>query len=196
MKGVLAVAVLALAVPAFAGQNPQVRAFVSFAPDCPDPYVHRVDPAYYPGQVDVYLMLDCFGEGGGVRSVWFSWTTSEFGLALATTYLLPEATYVGGPDQASVWVVESLRCTRPNECGVVAVLKQPYFATDPGTVVLGPHPIEGQVVVGCDSDPDLFCVLANGGIGVDPPPGDEDCLCEPPSPLEPSAWSSIKALYR
>ena len=193
MKCVLiSLMVLAMAVPAFAGENPNVRAFISFAPDCPDPYVHRTETL--GGVVDIYVVLDCFGDGGGVRTLSCSFTTSGFGMAFAPTYFLPAAQVIGGPDHVDGWVIASPECTYENECGVVVVLNQPYFVSGAGTVVLGPNPVDGQMVVDCNFDADLFCVLANGGLAMDGPAGDAGCICI--VPVEDATWGSIKSLYR
>jgi hypothetical protein len=193
-RALIALMVLALAVPAFAGQNPDVRAFVTFVKDCPDPYVHRTDTV--SGLVNIYLLLDCFGEDGGIRTVSLTWTTTGFGMAFAPTYYLVGAQVIGGPDNATDgWVIAAPNCTYPNECGVVPILNQPYFVMGPGTVTLGPNPVDGQMVVDCNFDFDLFCVLANGGVGMPAPEGDLDCEC-PIVPVEDKSWGGIKALYR
>jgi hypothetical protein len=184
--------VLAMAVPAFAGQNPNIRAFISFAPTCPDPYVHRTEVC--SGLVNCYFVLDNFGPDGGMRQVSMTWTTTGFGMAFAAVYNLPGAQVIGGPDnQTGVgWVVSGDSCVYPNECGIVVVLNQPYFVTGPGTITITPNPVDGTLVTDCDFDADFYCVLANGGLCMDPPAGD----CPPPSPVEDSTWGSIKALYR
>jgi hypothetical protein len=190
-SALIALMVLALAVPAFAGENPNVRAFVSFTGACPDPYVHYT--ATTSGLVDCYLVLDCLG--GGVRTVSLTWTTSGFGMAFAPTYLLPDAQVIGGPDNpADGWVIASPECTYENECGVVVVLNQPYFVSAAGTIELGANPVDGKMVVDCNFDADFFCVFQNGGLGMTAPAGDVDC--EAASPVEDATWGSIKSLYR
>ena len=195
MKRVLiALMVLAMAVPAFAGQNPNARAFISFAPDCPDPYVHYT--AATSGLVDCYLVVDCFGEDGAMRGISLKWTTSGFGMAFAPVFYLPGAQQVGGPDHVDErWVITGDDCVYPNECGIVVVLNQPYYVSGAGTITLGPNTVDGQMLVDCLFDADQFCVAGNGGLGMDPPPGDVDCECTP-SPVEDATWGSIKSLYR
>ena len=195
MKRVLiALAVLALAVPAFAGQNPNARAFISFAdpPECPDPYVHYTDVC--SGVVNIYLVVDCFGEEGGMRTISLMWTTSGFGMAFSPVYYLPGAMAIGGPDDPTGWVISGNECVYPNECGIVVVLQQPYFVNADGTITLGPNPVDGKMVVDCNFDADFFCVLANAGIGMTAPAGDTPCDCE--TPVEEQSWGAIKALYR
>ena len=48
---------------AIAGQNPDVRIYLDFDP--PNG-VTRIDPEPY-SLFDVYVVLDCFGAGGGLR---------------------------------------------------------------------------------------------------------------------------------
>ena len=194
-RALIALMVLAVAVPAFAGQNPNVRAFISFAADCPDPYVHRTEAV--GGVVDVYLVVDCFGEDGAMRGISLQWTTTGFGMAFSPTFYLPGAQQIGGPDHEDLmWSITGDECVYPNECGIVVVLNQPYFVSAPGTITLSPNAVDGQMVVDCLFGADQFCVLANGGLGMDPPAGDPDCECDPASPVEDTTWGSIKSLYR
>jgi hypothetical protein len=191
-RALIALMVLALAVPAFAGQNPNIRAFISFDTSCdPGPYIHRTDVC--TGFVDSYFVLDNFGPDGGMRQVSMTWTTSGFGMAFAAVYYLPGAQAIGGPDNVEDgWVISGNDCVYPNECGIVVVLKQTYFVNGPGTITITPNPVDGTLVTDCLFDADFYCVLANGGLCMDPPAGD----CPPPSPVEDSTWGSIKALYR
>ena len=146
------------------------------------------------GVQDCYLVLDGFGEGGGVWVLVFSWTTSGFGTALAPTYYWAGWKLIGGPDDPGGWVIAvpgGYDCEYPNECGIMVVVNQPYFVQSPGTITLGPHPVDGQMVLDCNWDTDLFCVLASGGIGMVAPDGDCQTV-----PVEPSSWSTIKSMYR
>ena len=192
----IALMVLAMSVPAFAGQNPDIRAFISFDPDCvTGPYVHRTEVT--SGLVDCYIVFDCFGPDGGMRQFSTTFTTTGFGMAFAMVHFLPGAQVIGAPDnQVLGLVVSGDDCVYPNECGIVVALNQPYFVQAPGTITLTPNPIDGALVTDCLFAADFYCVLANGGLGMDPPPGDDPCDCEPPSPVEDSTWGSIKSLYR
>ena len=199
MKRVLiALMVLALAVPAIAGQNPRARAFISFDPSCETgPYVHQTTAAMMD-LVDCYLVVDCLD--GGVRSVSLYWMTDAFGMAFAADYTVfhPEAVgLVGGPDNAAQgWLIVAPDCVYPNECGIVVIVKQPYFLQAPtGNIDILPSPVDGKMVVDCNFDADVYCVLSNGGINIAPNPGDPDCDCAPTA-IEDATWGSIKALYQ
>lgn len=187
-----ALVVVLVAASAMAGQNPNARAFISFAPDCPDPYVHRTETI--SGLVDVYLLVDAFGPDGSMRGISLKWTTTGFGMAFSPTFFLPNAQQIGGPDHVDeLWVVTGDACVSPNECGVVVVLNQPYYVSAAGTVTLDGNTTDGKMLVDCNFDADQFCVLANGGLGMDPPPGDDPC---DGTPVEKATWGAIKALYR
>ncbi|MFH1502763.1 MAG: hypothetical protein ABIG03_06920 [Candidatus Eisenbacteria bacterium] len=174
---VIVLMVLAVAAGALAGQNPNIRAFVSFDASCDTgPYVHEV--SLTSGILNSYLILDCFSVSGGMRQVSLTWTTTWFGIPLAPTYYLPGAQAIGGPDDQAVgWVISGNECVYPNECGIVVVLLQPYFVVGPGTITLSPNPIDGTLVTDCNFAADYYCIAANGGIGMTPPPGDQDCDC-------------------
>jgi len=196
MKYLVAVVMVAvLAVPAFAGENPNARMFVSFDPDCvTGPYVHRTETT--DGLVDCYLVVDCLGVA--VRSVSLYWQTSGFGMAFAADYTVFHPTAqspVGGPDNAAQgWLIAAPDAVVPNECDIVVIVKQPYFVSGAGTITILPSPVDGKQIVDSNFDEDFYCVLANGGLGQDPPPGDDPCECD--TPVEPESWGSIKALYR
>lgn len=197
----VALAVAVAAAPVMAGENPKVQGFISFDPTCtePAPYVHTT-PFTAAGFYYCYVCFDCFGEGGGTRTVSFAMDTDD-GLggnlmALASDYSVFHATAqaTGGPD-TPYWLIGATVCVYPNECGIVTAVRQPFYVLAAGaTISLGPGPVDGQMVVDCVFDADQFCVLSNGAIGTDPPAGDDDCDCE--TPVEPASWGSIKAMYR
>jgi hypothetical protein len=188
----VALAVLLAVAPATAGQNPNAVAFVSFDPSCETgPYVHTT-PFTAAGIYDSYVCVDGFGSSGGIRTLAFSMTTSGLSPMLPD-YTVFDATAqgTGGPD-ASFWLIGAQVCVYPNACGIVTVVKQQFFVMSPGTISLGGSPVDGKMVVDCNFDADQFCVMSNGGIGAEPPAGDEDC----DTPVELQSWGSIKALYR
>lgn len=189
------VMIAALAAPAFAGENPQARAFISFDPDCvTGPYVHRTETI--SGLVDCYLVVDCLQ--GAVRSVSLYWQTSGFGMAFAADYSVfhPEAqSPVGAPDNATQgWLIASPDPVEPNSCDIVVIVKQPYFVSGAGTITIQPSPVDGKMIVDSNFDADVYCVLAHGGLGMDPPAGDDPCECD--TPVESGSWGAIKSLYR
>jgi hypothetical protein len=195
MKHVLvAMMVLAMAVPAFAGENPNAVVFVSFAPDCPDPYVHTTDFTGM-GMYDAYVCVGCFGDGGSIRALSFSMAYTGGLSPMLPDYSVFDATAQGTGGPGGDWLIGAGVCVAPNACGIVTVVRQQFFAGGPGTISLGASSIDGKMVVDCNFDADFFCVCGNGAIGMDAPAGDEGCDCLP-SPVEDSTWGTIKSLYR
>jgi len=206
-RALIALTVLALAVPAFAGVNPNVRMFVTTDPTG---YVHSAPDAVAGSVVPVYVCLDClgdYGEGGGITGVSLAldFQCSGFANSVDITGFHPSAqTVLGGPDDlANGWVIAAPECVEPGPEGIICVALVNWFyfeigaPTVPGDVVILPSPFDGAAVVDCNNDLDFFCVLSHGAIGQEVvTPGDEDCDCEEQSPVEDSTWGAIKALYR
>lgn len=199
MKVLIALMVLALAVPAVAGMNPDVRAFVTYDP---------ADYGFcsYPAGGSIatfYLAFDCFGEGGGLTGVSFvvDVTASGFTAGAAdVTIFHPDAqTVIGGPDNLTQgWVIAAPECVLPDPVtGIIVVAAVPwYYLGTPGDILILANPVDGKATVDCNNDLDFFCVLSHGGMGQEPSvAGDENCECEV-SPVEDATWGSIKSLYR
>lgn len=180
-----ALAMLVVAVPALAGQNPDVHIFVDFDP--PN-YVHRIDSPTNP--FDTYLCIDTFGPSGGVRQVSVLWQTDGFGMAFAADYSMFHAgtQVIGAPDNVvDGWVIAAPDCVFPDGTGIVVVAKVPYFMTaGTGTITLLPNPVDDRLVTDCNFAADVWHESSNGGINTDPPQ----------TPVEAASWGSIKALYR
>ncbi|MBD3348672.1 MAG: hypothetical protein GF400_05705 [Candidatus Eisenbacteria bacterium] len=201
-RALIALMVLALAAPAFAGVNPDVRAFVTMDPAG---YVHTAMPA--SGDiVNTYLCFDClgdYGEGGGLTgvSLVLDFVCGGFtaGSADVTIFHPSAQTVVGGPDDLNNgWVIAAPECVVPDASGIICVAMIPWYYTGPaGDILILPSPADGKATVDCNNDLDFFCVLSHGALGQDVvTPGDADCLCEPPNPVEDSTWGAIKGLYR
>ena len=182
-----ALAMLVVAVPVLAGQNPDIHIFVDFDP--PN-YVHRIDSPVSP--FDTYLCVDTFGPSGGMRQVSVIWQTNSFGMAFAADYSMfhAAAQVIGAPDDlVTGWVIAAPDCVFPDGTGIVVVAKVPYFMTGTdivGTITLLPNPIDGRLVTDCEFEADVWHESSNGGINTDPPQ----------TPVEAASWGSIKALYR
>jgi hypothetical protein len=202
---ILAAVALMVAPPVVqAGQNPHARAFISFAPNDANPYVHAVA---WDGEkiYNAFLCMDCYGLAYpdseiGARCVAFKWVTawtdpSYPADAMAAVYFPAGSQAIGGPDQ-DLWVIAWTNCEPPTATGIVKVLKQGYYCYNPGTITILPNAVDGKKITGCDFELDEFCVLANGGIGMAAPPGDGTCDDCPDTPVEEQTWGSIKALYR
>ncbi len=205
MKGILiAVMVLALAVPAFAGLNPNVRAFVTMDPAA---YDFSAPDATGGSIITTYLCFDCFGDpavegDGGLTgiSLVLDYQCGGFtaGSADVSIFGAGAQTVIGGPDNLTDgWVIAVPQCVTPGPTDIICVATIPWYYTGPaGDIVILPSPVDGKATVDCNNDIDFFCVLSNGAIGQDViTPGDEDCDC-PVSPVEDSSWGSIKAMYR
>ncbi|MBD3348673.1 MAG: hypothetical protein GF400_05710 [Candidatus Eisenbacteria bacterium] len=202
MKVLIALMVLALAVPAFAGENPNVRAFVTMDPA---DYVHTAMPA--SGDiVNTYLCFDCFGDpavegDGGLTgvSLVLDFLCGGFtaGSADVTIFHPNAQTVVGGPDDVdNGWVIAAPECVVPGPSDIICVGMIPWYYLGPGEIQILPSPADGKATVDCNNDLDFFCVLSHGALGVDvTTPGDPDCDC-PVSPVEDSTWGAIKSLYR
>jgi hypothetical protein len=187
-----------VAVPAFAGTNPHVRAFITF-----DPVGHVYSSMPAVGTiVNFYLAFDCYGQGGGLTGVSLVLDIQAGGfVAGAADYTVfhPAAQCViGGPDVLTGWVIAAPECVHPPVSGIITVAKVPFYYLSPaGNLVILPSPVDGKATVDCNNDLDFFCVLSNGAIGMLPTvPGDPNCVCAPPSAVDDASWGTIKALYR
>ncbi|MBD3348280.1 MAG: hypothetical protein GF400_03670 [Candidatus Eisenbacteria bacterium] len=184
-----------MATAAFAGQNPNACMYFDFDP--PN-RVFRADPATSTTQ-NGYLVMDCFGPGGGVTGVSlvldFQCGGFVAGSADVSVFHPSAQTVIGGPDDlTNGWVVAAPECVYPDASGIVTIAMVPWFYTGPaGDVVLLASPADGKATVDCNNDLDLFCVYANAAMNQDPAtPGDPGCG----TPVEAQTWGSIKALYR
>ncbi len=178
--------VLLVATTAFAGQNPNIRAFITMAVDD----TVYADPDAAPNAVtDVYLCFDTFGPSGGLTgvSLVLDFQCGGFVAGAADVSLFhPSAqTVIGGPDNlAQGWVFAAPECVFPGGDGILCVARIPWFYTGtPGDIVILPNPVDGLATVDCNNDIDIFAIRSNGALGQE-------------VPVEESSWGSIKALYR
>jgi hypothetical protein len=200
MKNVLiALVVLAVAATAYAGQNPNIAAYL--VDNATGIGNNQVCPAVN-GMFNVYLCFDRFGEGGGTIGCAFLWTRTFSGFRLSLTNLLGGLT-IGDPEVAPGYAMLSASSlpVYPNADGIVVAATAMYmYIGTPGTLVLGPHGVDGAKVLDANGVADYFCVHSvlypgtSGHFGVCATPPDGDC--EPESAVESSSWGTIKALYR
>jgi hypothetical protein len=199
-KVLVALMIVALAVPAFAGGNPDIRVWLDL--DENGGGVHRIDGLGLFETFNVYIVLDCFGDGSGTRGLGFRFEKDADLNASATgiTNLLGGQTLGSNPESADgVTLVAGTDCVYPDVNGIVVAGYVEYtYGMGAGYInMLGDHPVSGRQVLDCDyNDDDLYCIVAHVAVGEDPQPGEPDCECEPPSPVEDSTWGSIKALYK
>jgi hypothetical protein len=187
MRTFLAVIMLAaIALPAFAGDNPNVVGYIDFDP--PN-RVHSIMPA--PGIIRAYV---CFGDlDMGLTGAAFMLTDVIVecpGVFLFANFtnLLPGNLAIG--DYRTGLSLASTECMPgPDVC--VGYLEM-YYSVGACCVELLDHPDPGSArwVTDCN-DPaqvDLYTLIAHGSIG--------GAICEEVSPVEDATWGSIKALYR
>ena len=181
-----------LAVPALADQNPDIRIYLDADPNNK---VHEIHPNASE-TFDVYVCLDCFGEGGGTRGTAFLFERSFNGFKLGQTSLLGGLDF--GDVEADGWTLAAgADCIYPvDDIVCVGFVNYLFLGPDPGFIMLLPHPGTGREVLDCDFLSDFYCIYANLGVSMPPPEGEPDCDCEPPNPVEDSTWGGIKSLYR
>ncbi len=185
---------LAAAVQAPAGQNPDIRVSLDFDP--PNG-VHRVDDPVNP--LRVYVVCDCFGANGGLSGavVSFERTFGAAGYQQVALITAPHGSFGDVEDPYMGWVMASVECVYPDAAGVVLIGYVDYwYIGPPGYLRIVPPDLEGGLVADCDVEVDEYCVFMNAGVGVDPPPGDPDCECGSIVPVEEGSWGAIKAIYR
>jgi hypothetical protein len=192
MRTFVAILIVALAVtPVFAGENPNVRLFMSGSD------VDYVDQIAVPAGVpfDMYLIADCLDTG--LRAVAVTATHAIPGFpAGVPAYLLAGTNVIGGFNDPTGWAMAWADCEYPDPVtGFLVIARVPYFASGAGAVTLSAHPTQAYKAVGCDFIADQYCIFQNFGVGMAPSPGDEGCDCDP-NPVEDSTWGSIKSLYR
>jgi len=198
MKALLAVLMIAaFAVTAFGGTNPDVRIYLDVDP----PFgVHEVHPDVGT-TFDVYVCLDCFGEGGGTRGTAFLLVRTFSGFKLAQVAMLGGLDFGDAETDPGWTMAAGTDCVYPDVNGIVVVGSIQYlYQGAPGTLDILPHgqvePGTGREVLDCEFASDFYCVYANLGVSMPPNPGEIGCDCEPASPVEDATWGSIKSLYR
>jgi len=203
-KLLIALLVLAFALPALADQNPYLAIFCDADMDtgtapvteiCPDPN----------GMFDVYVCFDRFGPlgdgvGGGMLGAAFLFDRTFGGIKLTQVNMLGGLGF--GDVEVDGWAITAgADCQFPDASGVLVAASVGYlYLGTPGTITILAHPVDGAVGSDCDNLFDTWCVPSTVSHGFDghfgvctaPPSGD----CQPVSPVEDATWGAIKALYR
>ena len=185
--------VLAVAVPALAGDNPQVRAYIDFDP--PN-YVHRHDTVAPYEQVHAFLMVDCIPGGStGISAE----VQIQAGLSIMSSYVLRAGMLEDTPGAlitpGGVTLAGSCDMSDPQWLADITLLV-PSDVTA-GTVMIVDSTVYPREHTDCHlpfATVDPYCVLSHGGVNMDPPPSGEDCTCG--SAVEESSWGTIKAMYK
>ncbi len=202
---VIAVIVVALALPAFAGQNPNLAIFLNTEPDGSG--TNEVCPA--PGELfHVYVCFDRFGPGGGLLRVGFRFDRAFAGFLLEQQSWFPGIP-LGDVEGDGMEVTAGAECVSPGGNGIVVAARITYLYTGgPGTITVLPHAYGeiADIALDCNYDIDHWCVASvashgfSGHFGVcAPPPGRLTPLdgdCELVVPVEAETWGTIKGIYR
>ena len=195
---IIALAMLVMAVPAFAGENPNLGIYLDL-----DTATPMGDNEVCPNPnetMDVYVCFDRLGDGGGLLGAAFMFDRTFGGFKLVQSNLLGGLDF--GDVEADGWALTSgASAAYPDANGViVAAMCQYLYLGTPGTITIMPHPVDGNSAADSMNELDFWCVHsidgdgAAGNLGVCMPAPDGDC--GPISPVEESTWGGIKALYR
>jgi hypothetical protein len=190
----VALAVLLAVAPAIAGQNPDVRLFLTGSNT---DFVDQVAVPFPYQPIHIYLVADCLGTG--VTAVATTVTFNFPGYTAGDpVYADPAALAIGGINDAAGWSIAFTECFYPDPVTKFLVIADIFWsmgeAPVAGTAVLSAHPTQAKKITGCDVIADQYCIYQNLGIGTAPPAGEEPCDCE--VPVDNQTWGAIKAMYR
>jgi hypothetical protein len=187
--------VLMVAATAFAGDNPQVYAYISFDA-AGDPAANTVAPAPYT-TVDAYFCLGCVEGGMTTVSFLLNNAVASCPGVMATQQfvnLMPGGLAIGDAFVAPGITIASTECMLMDPV-IVGYGSYFYLGGDCVIEILD-HAQYPRWVVDCNEpgQVDYYCVAGNGSIGAGVATPGEDCPCD--SPVEDATWGGIKALYR
>ena len=209
MRNVLiALIVLALAIPAMAGQNPGVQIYLYTTSTGLGGFNYKATPAE-GANTSVYVCFDHFGVGGGMYAA--NWLFNEVPgpdyMSVTNQFVAVGGLTIGVPGLAPgcSMTVGAVPVYPVN--GVVVLARVRYETPEParagGYIEVLPYAAgDGPIVADANNELDVWCVRSiatgtepiSGHFGWDgPPPIDGDCVI---SPVEQETWGSIKALYR
>ncbi len=188
MKHLLIVGlVLAMAVTAFAGGNPDVKAYISFDQSGAGGLIHEYTIQQYVS-FDAYFCLTDLDLGMDVVSFMLSDPMVDCPSIFASesfTNMLPGDLAIGAWNTGIT--IASTECMPTNPV-VVGKLNLFPIAVGPCILAILPHPDYPGWVVDCtlpNGEVDYFGLIHNG-LG----------LMWGASPVEDATWGSIKALYK
>jgi len=179
------VMVAALVVPAFAGGNPDVKAYISFDQTGAGGLIHEYTMTQYVG-FNAYFCLTDLDLGMDVVSFMLSDPMVMFPALFASesfTNLLPGDLAIGAWNTGIT--IASTECMSTNPV-VVGYLNLFPIAVGEAWISILDHPDYPGWVVDCalpNGEVDFFTVLSDGSINGG-------------SPVEDATWGSIKALYK
>jgi hypothetical protein len=196
MRNLLAIlTVVALAVTATAGMNPQVNAYISFDP-AGDPLVNAVAPAPYT-TVSAYVTLGCVEGGMTTISFLINNVMAQCPGVMATqafVNLLPGDLAIGNAFTGGI-TLASTECMAMDP--VVVGRVDCFYLGGACCIQILDHADYPRWVVDCQ-DPgvvDYYCLAGHGSVGGAVCPDGEVCPCGG-VPVEDTTWGGIKALYR
>lgn len=195
MKSLLAIlAIVAFAVPAFAGGNPDVYAYISFDP-AGDPGQTAVTPAPYT-TVNAYVCLADIVEGMTTVSFGLNNAMAQCPGVMATqafTNLLPGNLAIGDAFAGGI-TLASTECMTMDP--VVVGYGSYFYLGGACCIEILDHTEYPRWVVDC-AEPgqvDLYCLEGHGIVadGTCVTPTEYPCA----SPVEDRTWGGIKAMYQ
>ena len=187
--------VLAIAVAAHAGGNPDARVYIDFDP--PN-YVHSITPPE-EDYFRAYVCIDQIGDGIMSLRIRLNDLTiyPQFAAASWT-----DLNGWGHPEGRAPWglgVHDDMRyapgcVTADQEPVVIGYAEYYYWGPGGGCLEILGSQLGAAHVRDCSIqiETDAACVLSNGSIAGTPCPAG-DCSA---APVEDSAWGTIKSLYR
>ncbi len=185
--------VLITSLAAVAGQNPNVRVYVSFDPDA---YVPSIVPELYT-TFSGYIVMDCLGTVGQAGGM--SWMalrteiTPGFSSVVSFAPLVPMPIPITWPELDGDIMIAPYECITADPCALVWISM--FYIGGSGCIQIVDHHDYPRWVVDCEDNIDFYCVLSHGSVsGGDCPPGDPDCDCTV-TPVESLSWGRVKALY-
>jgi len=205
----IALMLVAIAVPAVAFENPDLAIFLDADMDTGNAVVNEVCPDI-GGTFSVYVCFDRFGDGGGMLGAAFMFDRTFSGFKLSQTNLLPGLAF--GDVEVDGWAITAgSECQYPDANGVLVAATCMYlYQGAPGTITIVPHPIDTNSAADCLNQLDFWCVASlmshgfRGNLGVCTTAPDGDCvsagwpssvLCEPQggeNPVHPvTYWYSV-----
>jgi hypothetical protein len=208
MKRLLvALVVLAFALPALAGQNPNVAIYLYTTSSGIGGTNWTASPSG-GGVKSVYVCFDHFGVGGGMYGA--SWRFIEVPgpdyMSSTNQFAGVGGLTIGDPGSAAgIAMTVGPAAVYPNVNGIIILGRIRYTVEgDPpggGSITVVPHATDGRAVADAQNQLDYWCVHSvaynglSGNFGWDAPPT-IDGNCTQPSPVQNETWGSIKALYR
>ncbi len=196
MKQLLAMClVLVFAVTAFAGNSPQVYAYISFDP-AGDELQNAVMPAAYT-TVEAYVCLGCVEGGMTVMSFGLNNVLVDCPDVIGTqafVNLLPGGLGIGDAFDGVGITIASTECMMMDP--VIVGYGSYFYLGGECCIQIVDHAQYPRWVVDCQ-DPgveDYYCLAGHGSVGGAQCPDGEVCPCG--SPVEDATWGGIKALYR